>query len=54
MEFDLLHVGVTLGGVILTVAIVKNDLKWIKEWMHEHKEVHTDIEARLRKVELSK
>ena len=55
-ELDLVHIGVTLGGVILTVAILKNDLKWIREWMHEHKEEHktrdADISARLRKLEL--
>lgn len=56
MDMDLVHIGVTLGGVALTVAILKTDLKWIKAWMHEHKEEHRsrdeDIEKRLRAVEL--
>lgn len=55
MEFDLAHVLVTLGGVVVTVAVVKNDLKWLREWMHEHKEEHktrdAEVSKRLRKLE---
>jgi hypothetical protein len=56
MEFDLAHVGVTVVGVVLTVGILKNDLKWIREWMKEHKEEHKTrdaaIDARVRKLEI--
>jgi hypothetical protein len=56
MDLDLVHIGVTLAGVVITVAVVKNDLKWIREWMHEHKEAHrerdADVSTRLRKLEL--
>lgn len=56
MELDLVHIGVTLGGVVLTVAIIKTDLKWLREWMHEHKEEHrardAEVSARLRRLEL--
>lgn len=55
-ELDLAHIGVTLAGIVITVAVVKNDLKWLREWMHDHKEEHkardADVSARLRKLEL--
>lgn len=54
--FDISHALVTLGGLLITVAVVKTDLNWIKNWMKEHKEEHRakdlDFSQRLRKLEL--
>lgn len=53
---DIPQAGVTLAGIVVTVAVVKNDLKWLKEWMKEHKHQHEikdlEVSQRLRKLEI--
>jgi predicted NBD/HSP70 family sugar kinase len=33
---DLLHAGVTLGGVAIAIAVIKTDIRWIKKWSEDH------------------
>jgi hypothetical protein len=35
---DLLHAGITLGSVAVTIAVIKTDIRWIRKWCADHKE----------------
>jgi hypothetical protein len=35
---DLLHIGSSIVGLIVTVAVIKTDIRWIRKWCSEHKE----------------
>ncbi len=47
------HMAVTAAGFIATIAVIKTDIRWIKQWMRDHdkKDDHRfeKLETRLQK-----
>jgi hypothetical protein len=33
---DLLHAGVSLFAMAVTIAVIKNDVRWIRKWCDDH------------------
>lgn len=39
---DMWHIAATIIVMIVGIAVIKNDIKWIKQWSKEHADLDTE------------
>jgi hypothetical protein len=39
---DLAHFGVYIMGMAVTIAVLRTDMRWLKEWSRRHEEADVD------------